>query len=282
MGDNKDKKDGLDLSDQVYYSPEIAESIKTLRKIVDEIYERESADTESDAFKAWRHEVLGGLPETKSVEADEFETLHEAFELQATAGNRTYRVHAHIDEAFGSDVGLVRDIIQLMLQGMVQSQAGCFVRHALQHGRLTWRRDRNLDFPHPLPYQPRQPSDLEGRAVEEAAVLEAAIQWVMMRNAPGMNLRVNRYNIEGGSNGWATVNFYHTRRRLSINLNHWRLTRRPQALTASTAAHELLHNLGWSHPDGVYRPWMAIENYEHCIAEHSGAPLEEDHDQILH
>jgi hypothetical protein len=129
-----------------------------------------------------------------------------------------------------------------------------------------------MNFPHPLPYfNPPPTSDLQ-RYTEEAGVIAAALHFPLSMPAPGVELLLYRKDRPPKGNSWvlgsADVNHYaDDKRHFHLNLNGRALRDATfsDATWSATIIHEMLHNLGWGHPDGSYNIRMAIENYESCI-----------------
>lgn len=164
-----------------------------------------------------------------------------------------------------------------MLDRVAAGRLRCFVTTARRYG-LTWRRSRSLPFPHPLPYMSPPPTTPEGRYVEEGGVIEAALRFPLTRPAPGIDLYINWCSQGSSGNGywvlgWATVNLYNARRILRINLNAQADPQFSDNVWAGTFVHEILHNVGWGHPDGGYVPSVAMVNYDRCIRSATGLRL---------
>ena len=266
--------------DRQRISPKSGREIQELRRFVDEVVEREGERGEggaglADLLTEWRRGVLEDLPPYEIEEEDEDERIERAytvFPLESSSGGRTYRAQVHIDNAFGSLIERVRQTIQLMLDRVVVGRAACFIETAVNSG-LTWRRSRSLPFPHPLPYMSPPPTTLRMRAMEEVGVIEAAFRFPLSQAAPGIKLLINQFS-QGPSSGgfWvlgsATVNLYNDingTRFLRIRLNSRAYPQFSDNTWAGTIAHEVMHNLGWGHPNGVYQPQIAIVNYDRCI-----------------
>jgi hypothetical protein len=159
---------------------------------------------------------------------------------------------------------------QIGLDRITADQTAC-IRNARANG-LSWRRNRGLAFPHPLPYfDPPPTTDLQ-RYTEEAGVITAALHFPPSTAAPSVELLLYRKDRARIGNSWtlgsADVNHYAGRyRHFHLNLNGRALrdANFSDDTWAATIVHEMLHNLGWGHPDGSYNIKIAIENYEACI-----------------
>jgi hypothetical protein len=165
-----------------------------------------------------------------------------------------------------------------MLARVVQGRTSQFIRNAqAQDAPKLTRRRGNLHFPHPLPYATPPASSVDDQIKEEAAVIAAAFDFPLSLAAPGIALYINHYTVEPNGDYWvlgeATVNLYDDTYAKNPKAPYLRITLNGLAFAANfsdntwagTVAHEIMHNLGWGHPDGSYQVRMAIVNYDHCI-----------------
>jgi hypothetical protein len=230
-------------------------------------------------------ETPTNLAEVFTLEQEELPlatTNYAVFPLSSTANGRTYRINLRVDKAFGDLVNRVRDMAEIMLQRVTQDQVPRFRARAGALGRIEQRRSRAFGFPHALPYRTPVPTDLLDQIAEESDVVAAAVHFALSQPSPGIEFTVNHYS-KGRTRGrsWsfgaATVNLYHSKRALRQRLNGraMRETSASDERWAAVMAHEMLHNLGWSHPKASYPPHLAIEIYEWCV-EQFGADEKED------
>lgn len=187
--------------------------------------------------------------------------------VEATSGNRIFRVELEIPESFGKQTvnRIVAVIESIVLQRMVEGISERFIARADYFG-LASRRPRRRIFPSTLPYLNPSPRTLNRQIREEAAVVEAAVESVFLANgdAQGRRLKINNYNVAGKA-GAATPNSYYTQRYINISVNHSLLTRLNVSDNrwGGVIAHEILHTLGWGHVD--YKNSNAIEIFEAII-----------------
>jgi hypothetical protein len=264
--------------DRQRISPETGRELQELRNFIDDLVARANDTPEggsdlSEVLTEWHKGVLEELPQYEIEDEDEesrFERAYTVFPLEHASGGRTYRINVNIDNNFGGLIERVRRTTDIMLERVLAGRTRCFIETARRFGLTPrWRRSRSLPFPHPLPYMSPPPTTDEGRFAEEAGVIEAALHFPLSQPAPGINLFINQFS-QGPSNGFwvlgsATVNLYNDSRFLRIRLNSRAYPEFTDNTWAGTIAHEILHNLGWGHPDGVYESRIAIVNYDRCI-----------------
>ena len=226
-------------------------------------------------FADWQEAFLTSIPRFEIEEEDvesrvAADRSYKNFPLESATDKRTYRLNVHIDTKFGdAAIARLRKSCELMLERVVRGRTNCFIATAKKKG-LTWRRKTTLAFPHPLPYSSPPPATKEGRYSEEAAVLAAALHFPLSRKKPGIDLHIVAFEKAKVGNSWtmgsATVNLYNDKRVLRTKLNRLAVEEfKDDDRWAGVIVHEILHNLGWSHPSGSYNLSMAIENYEACI-----------------
>lgn len=237
---------------------------------------------------AWYASATDGLvPEIVDKDSDEVDARgYVTYQLSQTVSGRTFRISLQISEDFGSALQTrIRRCTELMMSAVLTGQTACFIRTAQENG-LTWRRKRSYHFPHPLPYLNPPPTTNNQRYAEEAGVIAAALRYALGKASPGIILKVNRFNKGPNGSSWtrgsATVNYYDSVGRLRISLNGRALDEAnfDDRAWAGVIVHEILHNLGWEHPDGVYKVAMAIRNYQRCV-ERGRPSREADEDQSL-
>lgn len=242
----------------------------------------ENADyyTTSD-FELWK---TGFLNNFEPVNAAEVAAIAEApiytvTRIEQQSGNRSFGVNLNVDNSFGAEIiARIQGQVSTMISRMLQGQLNAFIARAISINGLERRRNRSLAFPFTLPYITPRPTTLRGRAAEEAAILEAAINYVFTRrteNSFGVYLYINRRSRDRNRNGkwttgWADVNSYNRQRYLNIYLNDRAFPQFGDNNWTSTIAHEILHNLGWGHGSGNYDRRNVIEIYQFCIRNAQG------------
>ena len=256
-----------------------AETARDLKKLHDFIKSDPSEEKEatqpddgiSALVEGWRKTALEGLFELElEVEQERRAPSYTVHRVERSSGERTYRANTHIDEAFGSLTNRVLSTTELMLERVVEGRTRCFVRTARQHG-LSWRRKPGLPFPHPLPYLSPPPSEADDIYAEEASVIAAALHFPLTKEAPGVALYIDEFSRGPSGSSWvlgkATVNLYDSKRYLRIYLNSQAYSESgfEDDVWAGTIVHEILHNLGWGHPDGGYTRDKAIVNFDRCV-----------------
>lgn len=251
--------------------------LEELAQMLNELWVGRDAD--EAGYEGWPdyfESVLGGLPVVLDAEVDsDRATFEAAGEIITGRHNDKFKLNLHVDQAFGNNVQKVKASAQRMLDQASKGQAPCFYSRAKQKG-LTWRRSRNLPFPHPLPYRTPSPTTNEGRYQEEAAVVQAAVQFACTRPTP-TPLHINHFADTRRVLGSAIVNLYHRSKLLRIKLNGTHMGQYGHAEWSSVIAHEILHNLGWGHPKGSYPASLAIEIYQHCIEQGGDDRVESDY-----
>ncbi len=264
--------------DRQRISPETGRELQELRNFIDDQVARANDTPEggsdlSEVLTEWHKGVLEGLPQYEIEDEDEesrVERAYTVFPLERTSGGRTYRINVNIDNNFGGLIERVRRTTDIMLERVLAGRTRCFIETARRSGLTPrWRRSRSLRFPHPLPYMSPPPTTDEGKFAEEAGVIGAAFHFPLSQPAPGIRLMINQFS-QGPSNGlWvlgsATINLYNDSRFLRMRLNSRAFPEFTDDTWAGTIAHEILHNLGWEHPDGTYVSRIAIVNYDRCI-----------------
>ena len=266
---------------------EIARLVSWTRALLDKSDEEVSPD-----LRDYCTRLLAQLDhEPDEAAAMEKARTYTTYHLTAASEKRNYAVEVRVDDGFGDSKEWVRDRTQTMLNRAVVDQTNRFVVRARSVGmRLKWRRDRTYGFPHTLPYVTPSPDTQDGKSAEEAAVTCAAANFALSRT--GIRLTINAFKkpatVKDGKRYWtggsATVNLYNSDRALSINLN---LTAIKEAkfstnYWASTVAHEILHNLGWGHPNGSYPSDLPIEIWQWCIETAGQAKItDEPADEVL-
>lgn len=278
--------------DKQRISPESGKEIEQLREFLTDFVERarNAPDENKDIFDAlteWQKSVLENLPQYE-IDDDESEAVERAytvFPLEQTSGTQTYRVNVHIDNEFGSLIERVRRTTEMMLARVVAGRTACFVKTARRFGlENRWRRSRSLRFPHPLPYASPPPTTNDGKYTEEAGVIAAAFHFPLSLAAPGIRLEINCFRQGPSGRFWvlgeATVNLYNDRSflRMKLNARAYSESGFSDNVWAGTIAHEIMHNLGWGHPDGGYDEAKAIVNYDLCVRRAAGLLKEDEID----
>jgi hypothetical protein len=265
-----DESEGKSQTPAHRISAETGRALEELRAFL--ITVTETSPEALDGIAEWREAFLHSLlryelehltPATESTRS------YKIVPIESTSGNRVYRANLYIDEAFGTQSARVQHNAELMLSRIVAGQTRAFIDTAQEFG-LTWRRNRSFPFPHPLPYSSPPPSTAIGRYTEEAMVIAAAFHFPLTLAAPGIKFVINQYTKQSSGHGlwelgFATINLYNDVRFLRINLNQLAFSHFNDNVWAGVIAHETLHNLGWSHPDGGYDRSKAIVNYEWCV-----------------
>jgi hypothetical protein len=100
-------------------------------------------------------------------------------------------------------------------------------------------------------------------------VIASAFHFQLCAASARVKLEIDYFS-EGSNNGywvlgWATVNLYNRLRLFRINLNSAAFGVFSNAVWSGTIVHEIMHNLGWGHPEGGYDSSKAIVNYDKCI-----------------
>ncbi len=235
--------------------------------------------TADPSLTAWYQGVLQALtrddphPDADGPDDSEPSAGFEVYPLQATAAGRTYRLNVHQDKGFRTLGDRVRGALQTMLQRMVEGQLQNFIRYARpERGKLQDRRTPGLKFPHDLPYIGPEPTTIAEQIREEGGVVEAAVFFAMSSTTASQprKLVVDAYAVENKTKlGKAPFQRYYNRRSLLIRLNTYAMRHNDslgENQWAGVAGHEILHNLGWSHPSGKYTLAMPIEIYQACIS----------------
>jgi hypothetical protein len=273
-------------------SRQTGEDLYKLREFLKDSVSREAGGSDSDdrvsgLLREWNTAILEDLLEQEIEDEEEALTprIYTDFQLEQTNGALIYRLHVHIDNAFGALTERVRRTTDLMLARVVAGRSECFVRTARREG-LTWRRNRRLPFPHPLPYSSPPPTTDDQIFAEEAGVIAAAFHFALSNPAPGIDLVINHFSQGPSSEGFwvlgsAPVNLYNDTRSLRMRLNARAFPEFSDNIWAGTVAHEIMHNLGWGHPDGTYIPRIAIVNYDRCVRSADSLFEEEINDSLL-
>src|SRR5688572_1004903 len=269
---NVDKDAELDVRapdppNQQPYPPEDVDELEELFRLVQNLVE---SNPDIPGIGDWHPGFYEGRPFHKEPafvarDPDRDYTTHN---IDETGGGRTYRVQALIDNRFGTPkTTRIVSSTRSALKAIAVGQTTPFVNTARRYG-LTWRRNRTLPFPHPLPYASPPPNTPSGRYAEEAAVIAAAFHFPLSASTR-IKLTVDYFS-EGSTNGywtlgWATVNLYNRLRAFRINLNSAAFGSFTNSVWSGTIVHEIMHNLGWGHPVGGYDSSKAIVNYDRCV-----------------
>lgn len=238
-----------------------------------------NASGEIDPLLASWHQAAARALTVKDPHPEEYtegsdaEDAFDVYNLETSAAGRTYRLEVHQDTEFGDLGERVRAALPVMLQRMVEGQLQNFIRWARpERGKLRNRRQRGLPFPHRLPYVTPEPDTIEEQIREEAGIVEAAVFFALSSTDTTQHrkLVVDAYSTQSETTlGRAPTNSYNRTRSLIIRLNTYAMRRRGDLGNdewAGVAAHEILHNLGWGHPDNQYTLAMPIEIYQACIS----------------
>jgi hypothetical protein len=281
--------DFTDLDIQHIAPAEALEKL-ALRRLVEEISDLNKRDADP-ALSEWAAALLVELPVTEgAADPQSFARTYTTYQLSATSGTRTYRLQVRVDDEFGNLRESLRDRVQTMLDRAVVDQTGRFIARAKAVGMDEgWRRSNSSPFPHVLPYLKPAPTAREGKQAEEAGVVTAAVHFALSRS--GMRLDVNQYSqgptikpsgAKAWSCGYATVNSYNWDQVLVINLNERAIREAgfSNNFWTGTVAHEVLHTLGWGHPNGKYPDDLPIEIWQWCIQTAGGALVEEPSDVV--
>jgi hypothetical protein len=268
-----------DISEResLYLSPESGAELEHLQDFLRDFAEsgKDPGDAEtSPELAAWAKAALDSLPGFPvNTIADLSTRTYTTKPLQATSGSRTYRLDLLLDTAFGDQQAKVERCTQLMLNRVTEGRSSKFIAWAKKYC-LTWRRSKTLAFPHTLPYVTPAPTTNEQNYAEEAGIIAAAFHFPLSKPAPSIKLTINSFSQADNSGNWTTgkgdVNHYNDYKKLTISLNASALSHAnfDDDFWAGTIAHELMHNLGWGHPDGDYGRSLAIVNYKRCIEGH--------------
>jgi len=251
--------------------------LSDLQKFLTELF-KECTQTEDEISSSISEIQLNALGNLKGYEPQEKEEIVEAvngymvFNIESSHNNCTYRMEVHLDNDFTDSAETrIRGALDVMLARMVAGQLRNFIQRAQPGANgLRNRRRKSLPFPHPLPYLNPSPTTIPEQVAEEGAVVEAAVFGAL--NSPSTTTRrkltLNAYqNSNENVFGKAPVNSYNRQRALyvSLNTNAFKPSR-TDAIWAGVIAHEILHNLGWEHPDNQYTLAMPIEIYQACIS----------------
>lgn len=274
------------------------EELKELRNLIGELFDDQFTDISEDGSKKnredevisirqWKYNILDSLYEYEPDE--EVETLvsdkHLEFEIEASVEvsnekTRTYRAHVFLDSSFSDTAkDKVKAALGLMITKMVRRQVKNFKKYAepTRNG-LRYRRAKSKPFPHTLPYMNPPASNIQEQIIEEAGVVEAAVYFAFNSTSPkdSIKLYIDSYTTDIDIKGKAVVNYYNEHYNEQKENQELRITLNEKALSddgsenkvwAGRIAHEILHNLGWQHPDDEYTLAMPIEIYQACISD---------------
>ncbi|HUC79490.1 MAG TPA: hypothetical protein VMR70_01185 [Flavisolibacter sp.] len=252
--------------------------LSDLQKFLTELF-KECTQTEDEISSSISEIQLNALENLKEYEPqEEEEEVVEAisgytiFNIESSHNNRTYRMEVHLDNDFTDTAETrIRSALDVMLARIVAGQLRNFIQRAQPGANgLRNRRRKSLPFPHPLPYLNSSPTTIPEQVAEEGAVVEAAVFGALNSTSPTTRrkLTLNAYqNSNENVFGKAPVNSYNRQRALyvSLNTNAFQPSRTDD-IWAGVIAHEILHNLGWEHPDNQYTLAMPIEIYQACIS----------------
>ncbi len=287
----EDATDDLRAMDRQPLAPAEARDVAALRSLMEDISSRQGIDV-SPVLREWAAAMRAQLsqPLDKFPSADLVTRTYTTYDLSATSGTRTYTVEVRVDDNFDNIKTSVRDRVQVMLDRAVQDQTSRFVERAQDVGLDSdWRRPKSRPFPHVLPYLTPAPTTATAIQAEEAGVVTAAAHFALSRSE--IRLDVNQYS-KGPkvtptgkklwSCGFATVNSYNSDLALVVNLNERAIREAgfSDNFWAGTVAHEVLHTLGWGHPNGSYPDDLPIEIWQWCIETVGGSLVEEPKDVI--
>jgi len=240
-------------------------------------------------FENWRTSFLDNF---ENIDVSEQETAivppnYVVSTIERQLSDRTFTTILKVDDTFNAEIiariqGNVTELISRILQG----QLNCFISRAISVASLNKRRNRSFAFPHTLPYTTPGPTTLRGRATEEAAIIEASLNYVLSKRTNtslGATLLIKRRSRSRNRNGswttgWGDVNSYNRNGYLEICLNDRAFPYFGDNTWTATIAHEILHNLGWSHGKGNYSITNAIEIYQNCIRNAKGLTVAEENE----
>lgn len=292
-----DTRDGMESDESVEahtLSAETARDYQVLRSFLESGRDNEPEIADADdarLIREWRHSVFQEIPLPKSSSALEDDGLDvepnvEYFRYAPAWRStwRTFHAQLEISQTFGRPIAdrIAAIVAEVVLHGMVWNRTPQFIARAPRTG-LTWRRPRLRPFRPPLPYRNPDPTRASEQIVQEAGLIDAALTFALLARdgQPSRRFVINASKIPRNGNKWtlgsATRNFYPDKGYLRIKLNA--LAFEGAGLSnkrwGGIIAHEMLHNMGWGHPKGVYRMSMPIEIYEACIEERAQSVIEE-------